>query len=320
MDDILFSLNAVLPLLLLIAVGYIVRRLNVVNDAFLEVGNHFVFRIAMPILLCRNIYQTDFLKAFDPVLAGFVVASIFALALLTALIAPRFVKNRQSIGTIIQAVYRGNFILFGLPLAINLFGAAGAAPTAMLFAVTIPTYNLLAVFVLTIYSPEYDHRPGSLLKNMGPVVLGILKNPLIIGSAAGFLLAIMPFDMPLFLDKTFADIGGIATPLALIILGAQFNFGQLQGHLRVATITSMVRLILVPAVFVFIAVLIGFRGPKLGAIYILMAAPTAVSSYIMAKDMNSDYVLAGQLVVLTTVLCGFTLFAGIYLLRVLSLI
>ena len=320
MDDILFSLNAVLPLLLLISVGYLIRRLHIVNIEFLEVGNRFVFRIAMPILLCRNIYRTNFSEAFDPGLAAFAVGGIFVLALLTALIAPRFVHNRQSIGTIIQAIYRGNFILFGLPLAINLFGTVGAAPTSMLFAFTIPTYNLLAVLVLTIYSAEYDKDPGSLMKNMGPVVLDILKNPLIIGSAAGFLLAVMPFEIPIFLDKTFSDIGGIATPLALIILGAQFDFEQLRGRLRVAVITSLARLILAPAFIVTIAVLIGFRGPKLGAIYILSAAPTAVSSYIMAKDMKSDHVLAGQLVILTTIMCGVTLFAGIYLLRVLRLI
>ena len=321
MDDILFSLNAVLPLLLLIGAGYFIRRINVVNDVFLEVGNHFVFIVALPVLLFRNIYKTDFVKEFDPVLTVFLVASICVLAVVTALIVPRFIKNRQSTGAIIQAIYRGNFILFGLPLAINLFGTAGAAPTAMLFAFTIPTYNLLAVIILTIYSPEYDHNPGSLLKKIGGVLLDILRNPLIIGCAAGFLVAIIPsFEMPVFLDKTFADIGGIATPLALILLGAQFNFGQLQGRLRVAVIVSLIRLILVPAVFVSLAALLGFRGPKLGAIYILMAAPTAVSSYIMSKNMKSDHILAGQLVILTTALCGVTLFGGIYLLRVLGLI
>ncbi len=319
MENLLFSLNAVLPLLLLITAGYVIARLNIVSKHFLGEANRFVFRVALPFMLCRNIYQTNFSDAFDIGLVGFALAAILIVTLACALIVPLFIKNRQSTGAIIQAIYRSNYILFGLPLATNLFGKAGAAPTSMLIAFTIPTYTLLAVILLTYYSPDYQPQSGSLLKGLSPILADIVRNPLIVGSVIGLAINALPFDMPAFLDKTISDIGSIATPLALIIMGSQFDFGQLHGRLRTATVVALSKLILVPAIMVTLAILLGFRGPKLGSLYILLGAPTSVTSYIMARDMKSDHVLSGQLVVLTTLLCGFTLFVGIYLLRTLGM-
>lgn len=315
MENLLFSLNAVLPLLLLITAGYVIVRLGLVSAPFLGEANRFVFRVALPFMLCRNIYQTDFSDAFDPALVGFALAAIFLIALLSALIVPLFVKSRPTIGAIVQALYRSNYILFGLPLATNLFGKSGAASTSMLIAFTIPTYTLLAVIILTYYAEDYRHEKGSLAQGIRPILGDILRNPLIIGSAIGLLINVLPVNVPPFLDKTIADIGSIATPFALIIMGSQFDFGQLHGRLRTATIVTLGKLVLVPAIMVSLTILLGFRGPKLGALYILFGAPTSVTSYIMAKDMKSDHILSGQLVILSTLLCGLTLFVGIYLLR-----
>lgn len=319
MENLLFSLNAVLPLLLLITAGYIIARLNIVSRHFLGEANRFVFRVALPFMLCRNIYQTNFSDAFDPALVGFALASILLITALGALIVPLFAKNRQTIGAIIQAIYRSNYILFGLPLATNLFGTAGAAPTSMLIAFTIPTYTLLAVIILTYYGPDYQRQSGNLMLAVKPILGDIIKNPLIVGSIIGLIINILPFTVPQFLDKTVSDIGSIATPLALIIMGSQFDFSQLQGRLKTANIVALSKLVLTPIIMVSLAILLGFRGPKLGALYILFAAPTSVTSYIMARDMKSDHILSGQLVILTTLLCGFTLFIGIYLLRTLGM-
>lgn len=319
MENLLFSLNAVLPLLLLITAGYIIARLNIVSRHFLGEANRFVFRVALPFMLCRNIYLTNFSDAFDPALVGFALASILLITALGALIVPLFAKNRQTIGAIIQAIYRSNYILFGLPLATNLFGTAGAAPTSMLIAFTIPTYTLLAVIILTYYGPDYQRQSGGLMLAVKPILGDIIKNPLIVGSIIGLIINILPFTVPQFLDKTVSDIGSIATPLALIIMGSQFDFSQLQGRLKTANIVALSKLVLTPIIMVSLAILLGFRGPKLGALYILFAAPTSVTSYIMARDMKSDHILSGQLVILTTLLCGFTLFIGIYLLRTLGM-
>lgn len=315
MENLLFSLNAVLPLLLLITTGYVIVRLNIVGARFLGEANRFVFRVALPFMLCRNIYQTNFSDAFDVGLVGFALAAILLIALLSAIVTPLFVKSRPAIGAIVQALYRSNYILFGLPLATNLFGKAGAAPTSMLIAFTIPTYTLLAVIILTYYAEDHQREPGSLMRSIRPILGDIVRNPLIIGSVLGLLINILPVDVPPFLDKTIGDIGSIATPLALIIMGSQFDFGQLHGRLRTAAVVSLGKLVLVPAVMISLSIMLGFRGPKLGALYILFGAPTSVTSYIMAKDMKSDHVLSGQLVILTTLLCGLTLFVGIYLLR-----
>jgi len=320
MENLMFSLNAVLPLLLLIVAGYVISRSSLVSQRFFAEANGFVFRIAMPFMLCRNIYSTDFSLAFDPVLVAFSLGCVVLVAVVSSLVAPLFVRSRQSSGAIIQALFRGNFAFFGLPLALNLFGQQGAAPTSMLISFTVPVFAMLAVIVLTLFSPDYVKKPGSLTQGMFPIMKDIVRNPLILGSLAGLVINVLPVTMPKFLDKAISDIGAIATPLALVVLGSQFDFSQLQGRLKTANLVAICRLVLVPLSIVSLAALLGFRGPRLGAVYILFAAPTSVTSYVMARDMNSDHVLAGQLVILTTLLCGVTLFIGIFLLRTLGLI
>lgn len=316
----MFSLNAVLPLLLLIIAGFVIKRLNIVSQQFFGEANGFVFRIAMPFMLCRNIYSTNFSEAFDPLLVVFALSCVVLVAVVSAWVVPLFIKNRQSVGAIVQALFRGNFAFFGMPLALNLFGQKGAAPTSMLIAFTVPVFAMLGVITLTLHSPDYVRKPGSLTQGLTPILADIIRNPLILGSLVGLLINLLSIHIPTILDKVVGDIGSIATPMALIVLGSQFDLSQLRGRLKTANIVALSRLILVPLTIVTLAALVGFRGTRLGAIYILFAAPTSVTSYVMARDMKSDHVLAGQLVILTTLICGLTLFAGIFLLRTLSLI
>ncbi len=320
MDNLRYSLNAVLPLLMLIAAGQVFVRLNIASSRFFQEANRFVFKVSMPLLLCRNIYRTDFSAVLDPPLILFGLGSVVLVAMVSSLITPFFVKDRASTGTIVQALFRGNFSLFGLPLAINLFGQEGAAPTTMMIAFTVPVFAILAVVFLSIHSPQREQAPGGLIKRVLPVLWDIVKNPLILGSFAGLIINILPTTLPGFVDKAIADIGALAVPLSLIVLGSQFDFSQLKGRIKLASTVAVIRLTLVPLAMVSLAVLAGFRDVRLGTIYVLFASPTSVASYVMARDMNSDHVLAGQIIILTALLCGLTLFGGIYILKTLTLI
>ena len=245
---------------------------------------------------------------------GFAVAAVLAVAGLLCLLLPRLERDRRAAASMIQGIFRGNFLLFGLPLALNMFGEEGVLPTALLLPVAIPLYNILAVVILTHFG---SGEKGLAIK---PMLMGIIRNPLIIASVLGLLIGLLPVSFPEFLSAALEDIGATATPLALMMLGAQFDLSKLKGNLKKALACTAVRLLLVPGVVVTLAVLLGFRGPELGAIFILFCAPTAVSSYVMAQNMGADGDLAGQLVVLTTIFSGITLFAQTALLKGLSLI
>ena len=299
MEILLFSANCVLPILLIMAAGYVLRRLRVVSAAFVAQANQFCFQVTLPIQLFCNIYRQQ-PQAGGGRLIGFAVVAVLAVAGLLCLLVPGVERDRRACASMIQGIFRGNFLLFGLPLALNMFGEEGVLPTALLLPVAIPLYNVLAVVILTHFG---EGSKGIAIK---PMLQGIIRNPLILASVLGLLVSLMPFSLPDFLAAVLENIGATATPLALMMLGAQFDFGKLRGNLKKALACT--------------AVLLGFRGPELGAIFILFCAPTAVSSYVMAQNMGADGDLAGQLVVLTTIFSGITLFAQTALLKGLALI
>lgn len=314
MEVLTFSFNAIAPLILVVALGTFLFRIALIDARFVDSANRFCFNVAFPISLFGSIVSIDLKKLFNPSLYAFILITIVVVVGLLMLIVPRLVPGNQQRGALVQGIYRGNFLLMGYPLAISLFGQEGIAPTAMLLPIVVGVFNLIAVFVLEYFD---DNRQTRL--NKGRVLLSVLKNPLIIGSLAGAVFSLLGIRLPVFLDRAVADVGKIAFPLALILLGAQFSWKKTAANVKMLITAVAVRMILIPAITVTAAIMIGFRGPELGAIFILFSAPTAVSSSIMARSMNSDADLAGQIVLFTTIVSAFTIFGGVSLMRALQL-
>ncbi len=313
MDVLVYSAKCVLPLILMMAVGYGLKKIGILKEGFVAQANQFCFKVTLPIQLFCSIAKQS-MKGFNGGLIGFASAAILAVAGILCLIVPRVEKSRPAAASEIQGIFRSNFLLFGLPLAVNMFGDEGMLPTALLLPVAIPLFNILAVLILSYFGKEN----GKL--NLKGTLLSIAKNPLIIASLLGIVVSLLPFSLPEVVNKPLSDIGSTATPMALMMLGAQFDFRRLRGNLKKALLCTAMRLLAVPAVVLTGAILLGFRGPELGAIFILFSAPTAVSSYVMAQNMDADSDLAGQLVVLTTLCAGVTLFALMSVLKFFALI
>ncbi len=304
-----FSFNAVVPLILIVALGFFLMRLKVINEKFISDASGFCFKVAFPISLFNSIVQIDLQTEINWKMYAFVISAILSIVILSMLIVPRIIPGNPQRGALIQGIYRGNILLMGFPLARNLFGESGIGPMAMLLPVVIGLYNVIAVFLL-----EYYDGTESRVKK-SKVLLGVITNPLIIGAVAGAIVSFAHIELPLFLSRATDDIGKIANPLALVMLGGQFNWRQAAGNARLIAAATALRMAIIPALAIGAAIIIGFRGPELGAIFILFCAPTAVTSYIMARNMNSDAPLAGQIILATTVVSGATLFIGSYLLR-----
>lgn len=312
LDSFFAALRVVIPMALLMAVGSIVRRAGLVDRPTMRSVDKLTFRLFMPVLLFKNIYETDLSQSFDmreAVFASVALLAIFAAALL---IPPRLVEDRRQAASVGQAVVRSNYILFGITAAESIFGAGGAGAVALLGAIVVPLTNALGVVILEL-NRSRRAKPGRLL-------LAILKNPMVIAALAALVLTALPLRIPELLWTVVEDIAGVTTTISFISLGVSLDPGEIRANRRPLALGIAMRMILVPMVFLPVSVLLGFRGQTLCALMVLFAAPTAVASYPMAVAMGADGQLAGQLVCVSTVISVFTMFCYTFLFRILGLL
>ena len=310
MENFLVCLNAVAPIFLLMALGYAVKCLGYLGREDVEKLNKLLFNIFMPVLMFQNVYNSDLSSAFRPRLLAYAVTAVMAAFFLGILFARVTARERRQKGVLVQAVYRSNFVIIGMPIAQSLTGDADLGPVAILLAVVIPLYNVLAVIVLEYYNGE---KPDA-----GKLLLGILKNPLIIGTLAAILALLLPFRLPAAVLSVTGQMAQTAGAFLLVLLGAFFRFGNVRAHLKDLTATVLGRLVVFPALFLTVAALLGFRGIEFVSLLTIFSSSTAVASFTMAQQMGGDAELAGDIVVWTSLLCSLTLFGWSLLFKALG--
>ena len=311
MGSFVVCINAVLPIFLLMAAGYSARCFHLLDRADVEKINRIVFRAFMPVMVFYNLYSSDLSSAMRGSLLGYAVIGVFAEYLLSLGYALLFVKDHSRRGVVIQGLYRSNFVIIGLPIAESLVGG-DLGPVAMLLAVVIPIFNILAVITLAVFNGK---KPG-----LKEVVLDILKNPLIIGSVAGIAALLAGLRLPAPLEKVVSQMSGATSPVLLFLLGAFFQFKGMRSHMRELAAVCAGRLVVFPALFLGLAVAIGFRGVELVSLTGVFASSTAIASFTMAQQMDGDAELAGDIVVWTSALCSFTLFGWSLLFKLMGLV
>lgn len=323
MDSLLFALQAVLPIVLTVAIGYGIKRLGWIAADMAKVINKLVFRLFLPAMLFLNVYKIDDLASLelDSILyAALMILLIFVLAVPAVMaVTPRGERR----GALLQACFRSNYALIGIPLAESLFGQAGVSVASVLSAVSVPLFNVLAVISLSVF------RKGGTRPSVKGILLGIVKNPLIQSIFLGILaLALrgiltevgIPFRLtdirPIY--TVLGYLSNLATPLALLMLGVQFEFSAVKTLRREILFGVLARVVAVPLLGLGCAYLFfrgHFGGAEFAALVALFATPVAVSSVPMAQEMGADHTLAGQLVVWTTLLSAVSVFTASFLLR-----
>ena len=310
MESLLISLEIVLPLFLLMALGYVIKLTGMMNETSVKQVNKVIFKIFLPLLVFCNIYNTELAESFNSQLLLYAVAGVLIQFVLSLCLAILLEKDNSRRGVMLQGMFRSNFVLFGIPISTALFGDTAAGLASILIAVIIPMYNVLAVISLEMFNGK---RP-----NVGKILLGIVTNPLIIGSVLGVLFVLFQIPIPTPVYDTITDISSIATPLAFIILGASFSFGDVGRYIKEVLLVLGAKLLVFPALFLGIALLLGFRDAPLAVLLTVFGAPIAVSSFTMAQQMGGDDKLAGQLVVFSSIFSIGTMFLLIFLLKELA--
>lgn len=323
MESLIFALEAVMPIVIMVAIGYFIKRIGFVKAELAKTVNKMVFRIFLPAMLFLNVYKIESLAEveLDYVLyALLATVAIFVFSIPVALLASDRGERR---GALLQACFRSNYALIGIPLAQSLFGEAGVKVATLLSAASIPLLNILAVISLSIFGSAGE-KPS-----IKKILLGIVKNPLIQSVLLGLaVLGIRSVLVRYGISFRLADIkpvytalgylSNLATPLALLMLGVQFEFSAVSEMKREIVTGTLMRTVVVPILGLGIAFLLfrsSFDGAKFAALVALFGTPVAVSSVPMAQEMGADTTLAGQLVVWTTLLSAFTVFIASFLLK-----
>lgn len=329
-DIFLFSFNAVMPILILAFVGYFLRIQRFADDEFFKKANSMVFRVFLPVLLFNNVYSIESLSDIKWNVVIYCLIVVLVICLVAYLTSGIIADRRNQKGVLTQCAFRSNYAIIGIPLAESLGGAPAAAFASVLSAAAIPLFNVLAVIILSHYAD--DEKEASLKKTLKKTA----KNPLIIGVLCGvaavILRDILPFDFTIkdnlpFLYSAINNMSKIASPLALIVLGARFDFSKVSALYKQIAWGTFAKTVLTPVIGLGTAFLlseytgiISLSSTEYPALISLFASPIAVSSAVMVGEIGGDEQLAGQLVVWTSVASMFTMFMIIFIIKALKLI
>lgn len=312
MENLLTSFHVVFPMFVLLAVGYLFKRLGLLQKELSAGINKLIFNLFIPVLIFKNIIDADLATAFSWRLLLYSVGGTTAVFLLAMLLIPHFEKDNRRRGSIAITLFRSNFIIYGMPFATGLYGNVAGAMLSMLTALVVPLASIYSVLALEYYQ---SGKP-----NLKTICKNVLKNPYIVSSILGFLWLLTGWELPYAIYSPVGSIAQVASPLALIVLGSTFAFDDIQKYLRYIISCSALRLIAVPGVFITLAIVLGFRNAELVTLMALFATPPATSCYVMAKQLGGDDDLMSQLVVFITLFSILTVFLWIWILKTMAFI
>lgn len=336
MDTLLFAINAVLPIILLIALGYLLKHYKFVNENFISIANKFVYRIALPSLLFYNIYKIDSFSDIQWNHVIFASAGVVFLFIFGMVIVKLFIPDEKQKGVIVQTIFRANFAIIGIPLAQAIGGEQAVINLSMISAIVIPLMNILSVLALTMY---ISNGQKNVIKN---TTVKIIKNPLIIGIVLGLLVIFIRSFIPInssgqlafslrnefrFLFLPIQWLAQTTSPIALIVLGGSFQFHVIRHLSKQIFIGTFLRVVFAPLFIIAAAIIIdknsdffNFNYLVYPAFIALFASPTAITGAVMAKEMDNDCDLANQCVVWTTLISIFSIFITVLVLRLLEIL
>ena len=314
MNNLIFALNATMPVFLMMVLGYILKQLKWIDEEFAGKINSFVFHLPLPVLVFKDLATVDFTEVWDTKFVAFCFVATLISILLAAGIS--FLWQDKSIqGEFVQASYRSSAAILGIAFIQNIYGNAGMGP--LMVVASVPLYNVAAVLILTLLGKEHKEMDKVLLIK---TLKGIITNPIIIGIVLGFAWSLLRIPMPAIMEKTVTNVANIATPLGLMAMGAAFDWKKAFAKMKPALTAVMIKLAGFVLIFLPIAIKMGFREEKLVALLVMLGSATTISCYVMAKNMGHEGTLTSSVIMLTTLFCAFTLTGWLFVLRSIGMI
>ena len=345
MENLFFSLNATLPIFALMVLGYFFRKIGLIDEKAASWMNKFVFKVALPVLVFKDLASQDFAGTWNGKFVLFCFGATSLSIALIALLSKAFMKNKSKRGEFIQGAYRSSAALLGIAFIHNIYGDTAIGMGPLMILGSVPLYNIFAVIILTltagdeteeeskkqnrnrnISTTEDTTETKQTIKNQDhhKVILktlkGIITNPIIIGIFIGLVWSLIQIPQPKVFQTIVSNMSALATPMGLMSMGATFEFKKAVKDLKPALVASFIKLFGLAAIFLPIAVAMGFTGEQIVAILVMLGSATTVSCFIMAKSMGHEGTLSSSVIMLTTFGCSFSLTFWLYLLRTLQVI
>lgn len=309
MENLIFSLNATLPVFLVMVAGGILGKLGFLPKEFCKASDKLTFKVTLPIMLFLDMADVDMAHDFEPKFVLFCFGATLISILVIWALARTFMRDKTIIGEFVQASYRSSAAVLGVAFIQNIYGDAGMVPLMILGSV--PLFNIFAVLILMIESPQEQHeapRPAQLL-------YGVITNPILLGIIAGTIFSLLPVELPVIAEKTLDSLASLTTPLALLSIGASFEGPKALKKAGPTLVAALIKTVGLSAIFIPCALALGFREKELIALLIMLGSPTTPSSYVMAKNMGHEGVLTASAIAATTLLSALTLTGWIFILH-----
>ncbi|GAA0178923.1 AEC family transporter [Clostridium sediminicola] len=314
LENFIFSISIATPIFCVMCIGYMLKKKRVIDNNFIKTANIIIFNVALPIKLFNDVSKTSFDQYFDVTFISFIILGTVLSVVIIWILALLLIKKKSQIGAFIHSSFRGNFLYIGLSLMENITGAIGLkAPLAI--AIIIPLYNILAIIILT----STDEKRESKVSIKG-TIYNIAKNPLIIAIFMGAVVSLSGLALPVIITRTMSYFKALATPLALITIGASFNLQKSVENLGVSFLASAIKLVIIPLIAVSLAIGIGFQNDDILLIYVLFGVPSATISYIMTAAMNGDKDLSANIIMITTILSVFSMTLFVFFFKTIGII
>ena len=309
---IVLGLSVVLPLFVVMSIGYLSRKVKLIDDSGVGVVNRLVFWVFLPAILFVSVYETDLKEVFNIPLILFSVLGTTVVFVVSFILVPKLEKKRDRCGVVIQGLIRGNEVYFGFPIVVSLIGAQYLGLMSIVVAFAVIFYNGYSIFALEYFKGDTVDKK-EIFKNL-------ITNPFILATFFAVAMNLVGIVIPDVLMTGIRSLASVATPLALFLLGASFNFTSTKGYLKEVIWTTIFRLIIIPGIVIALSILMGFSSAEVVILFVTFGVPTAVASYSMARQLNADYELASQIVVYTSSFAILTVFIWTIVLQMLGVI
>jgi len=314
MQNLIFTFNTVSPVFFIIFLGYFLKQKGFLNDQFISISSHVVFSVTLPCFVFTQLSELDFSLAFNSRQVVFIYIGVMLFFGLIWFASIFITGNGQDQAAFIQGSYRSNFAIVGFALVESTFGSNALSQTALVLALVMPLFNVLAIMALTVPVKKNDEL------SLKKILVEIFTNPLILVTIVSLPFAFFKLRTPESIAATIDILSELTLPLALLGIGGSLNFKSLKMDFKLTMIAALIKIVIMPAALTYLACLLGFRGVTLGVMFMLFATPTAIASFVMADAMGCNSRLAGNIIVLSTIGSTVTISIGIYVLKSLGLI
>ncbi len=316
LNDLGFSLNATIPIFIMMVLGWVLTKTKIFDESSARKLSQFSFKLLLPALLFSDLSNADFLSIWDTKFVLFCFCATI-ISILIALLLSKLNPDKSERGEFIQASYRSSAAVLGIAFVNNIYGSSQMA--SLMIIGTVPLYNIIAVIVLSLTSPQKDIRKSPkeiFFKTFKDVV----TNPIIIGIAVGIIWSLLKIPQPTIMAKSVSYLADMASPLSLIALGALFKIEDAKSKVSISFLITFIKLVLFCGIFLPIAVSMGFTGEKLIAILVMLGSATTGSCFVMAKNMGHKGVITSCAVMITTLFSSVTLTTWLFILKSLGYI